>query len=357
MFTSGSTGIPKGAVMSHANVLTFARWRHEFISITPDDIFCGLNPLYFDNSIFDFYASVMNGAAVVPFDAAVMRDPYAVMRRIDDLRCTVYFSVPSLLIYFQTLKLVTPASFPNVRTIIFGGEGYPKPKLRQLFDCVGDRAELVNVYGPTECTCICSAYAVTEADFDDLEGYPPLGGPLPTFSFVVIDDDDNPPPPGEIGELYLGGPCVGLGYFDDPELTAAAFVQNPLNPRYHDRIYRTGDLIRVAPENGTVWFAGRTDARSTHHGYRVELGEIEHALTALADVDEAVALHTTRQGVSQIVAVVASRRALAADDVKRKVAEALPGYMVPARIDLIERLPKNASGKIDRNLLKEQYAR
>lgn len=356
MFTSGSTGVPKGAVMSHANVLTFVRWTRDRFSITPDDVFCGVNPIYFDNSVFDFYASVMNGASVVPFDAAAMRDPYAVMRGIDELRCTVYFSVPSLLIYFQTLKLITPASFPHVRLIVFGGEGYPKPKLKQLFDCVGGDTELVNVYGPTECTCICSAYDVTEADFDDLEGYPPLGGPLPTFSFVVLDERDREPAPGAIGELCLGGPCVGLGYFDDPELTAAAFVQNPLNPHHHDRIYRTGDLVRVAPEDGNVWFAGRKDTQVKHQGYRIELGEIEHALTALPDVDEAVAVHTTRTGVSQIVAIVASQRELDPDAITRNVAAALPTYMVPTRVDVVERLPKNANGKIDRSLLKEQYA-
>jgi D-alanine--poly(phosphoribitol) ligase subunit 1 len=356
MFTSGSTGRPKGAVMSHANVLTFVRWTRERFAITADDVFSNVNPLYFDNSVFDVYASLMNGAAVAPFDAALMRDPYAVMRRLDELRCTVYFSVPSLLVYFQTLKLVTEASFPHLRAIVFGGEGYPKPKLEQLFDAVGDRIDLVNVYGPTECTCICSAYNVTAADFEELEGYAPLGGPLPTFSFVVLDEQDRTPPLGEIGELCLGGPCVGLGYLNEPGLTAAAFTQNPTNTRHHDRIYRTGDLVRVAPEDGTVWFVGRKDTQIKHQGYRVELGEIEHALSALPGVDEAVALHTTDGGVSRIVAVVASKEALAPADLMRDVAAALPAYMVPAQVDVVEALPKNANGKIDRNLLKEQYA-
>jgi D-alanine--poly(phosphoribitol) ligase subunit 1 len=135
MFTSGSTGFPKGAVISHANLLNFIQWARGEFSVTPDDVFTSVNPLYFDNSVFDFYASIMNGAALAPFDAATMRDPYLVLRRIDELRCTVYFSVPSLLIYFQTLKMITPAAFAHVRAVVFGGEGYPKAKLRELFDC------------------------------------------------------------------------------------------------------------------------------------------------------------------------------------------------------------------------------
>ena len=150
MFTSGSTGIPKGAVMSHANLLNFIAWARTEFSVTTDDIFTSVNPLFFDNSVFDFYASVMNGASLVPFDAATMKDPYKVLRRIDELRCTIYFSVPSLLVYFQTLKMMTSSAFSHVRTIIFGGEGYPKIKPKELFQALHSRAELVNVYGPTE---------------------------------------------------------------------------------------------------------------------------------------------------------------------------------------------------------------
>ena len=184
MFTSGSTGFPKGAVMSHANLLNFIPWAKQEFSITPDDVFTSLNPLYFDNSIFDFYASIMNGACVVPFDSATMKDPYLVLRRIDEFDCTIYFSVPSLLIYFQTLKMITPRAFARVRTVIFGGEGYPKTKLKELFDCLHARAEIVNVYGPTECTCICSSYKITDRDFQDLQGFPALGHIANNFGII-----------------------------------------------------------------------------------------------------------------------------------------------------------------------------
>ena len=355
MFTSGSTGFPKGAVMSHANLLNFIEWARGEFSVTPEDIFTNVNPLYFDNSVFDFYASIMNGASLAPFDAATMKDPYAVLSRIDELHCTIYFSVPSLLIYFQTLKMITPAAFAHIRTIIFGGEGYPKTKLKEVYDCLHNRVEIVNVYGPTECTCICSAYRVTEADFEDLDGYAPLGRPIPNFSFTVLTEDEQATATDEVGELCLGGPCVGLGYFDDPVLTQAAFRQNPLQPHYHDRLYRTGDLVRLSSKDGNFHFVGRRDSQIKHQGYRIELGEIEHALGRVSGVDEAVAMHTTRDGVSLIVAVIASRNGLSADTVRKSVVSMVPAYMVPGRIDVLVTLPKNDNGKIDRKLLKTRY--
>ncbi len=355
MFTSGSTGFPKGAVMSHGNLLNFIQWVRQEFSVTVNDVFTSVNPLYFDNSVFDFYGSILNGASLAPFDSATIRDPYTLLRRIDELRCTIYFSVPSLLIYFQTLRILSPQAFARVRAIVFGGEGYPKTKLKELWESFHGRAELVNVYGPTECTCICSAYRVTEADFADLDGYPPLGGPISNFSFLVLNEAGRGVPDGETGELYLGGPCVGLGYFNDPELTEGAFLQNPLNRYYHDRVYRTGDLVRVSPRDGKVHFVGRKDNQIKHQGYRIELGEIEHALCRISGIDEAVALHAVRDGVSVIIGVVASRGGVAPEMIRREAARMLPAYMVPGRVDVLDRLPKNANGKIDRKLLQTSY--
>ena len=155
--------------------------------------------------------------------------------------------------------------------------------------------------------------------------------------------------------MWLGGPCVGLGYFNDPELTQNAFQQNPLNSHSYERVYCTGDLVRLSKDDGKVHFVGRTDSQIKHQGYRIELGEIEHALCRISGVDEAIALHTTRDGVSLIVAVIASRNGLTADIVRKGVSGIVPAYMVPGRIAVLARLPKNENGKIDRNLLKTLY--
>jgi len=159
-----------------------------------------------------------------------------------------------------------------------GGEGYPKSKLKELYDCFHPRVGLVNVYGPTECTCICSAYEISAVDFSDLDGYPPLGALIPNFSYAILNDRDEAVPPGETGDLCLSGPCVGLGYFNDHELTQKAFGQNPLNTLFHEWTYRTGDLVRLSPDDGKIHFVGRKDNQIKHQGYRIELGEIEHAL-------------------------------------------------------------------------------
>ena len=224
-----------------------------------------------------------------------------------------------------------------------------------MFTCLHPRVEVVNVYGPTECTCICSAYRVTDRDFEDLNGYVPLGQPIPNFSFMILDQQGKASAPGEVGELYLRGPCVGLGYFNEPALTAEAFQQNPLHSFYADRVYRTGDLVRASEPDAKIHFVGRSDSQIKHQGYRIELGEIEYALCLIPGVDEAVAIHGASNGISQIIAVAGSLNGISPDQVRSEVAGIIPTYMVPNRIDIVERLPRNDNGKIDRNLLKNRY--
>jgi D-alanine--poly(phosphoribitol) ligase subunit 1 len=357
MFTSGSTGVPKGATMSQSNLVNFIRWTQNEFSIHPDDVFTNVNPLFFDNSVFDIYASLFAGASIVPFGREELRRPDVLVRRIAESECTVYFSVPSLLVYLQTLKLIDRDSFPSMQKIIFGGEGYPKPMLRQLYEHLGHRVTLHNVYGPTECTCICSVYRITADDFADTAGYAPLGRLIPNFLYVIVDADGRGTPPGQVGELCLSGPCVGLGYYGSPGETAAAFVQNPAHDRFLERVYRTGDLVRYDAATDKIHFVGRADTQIKRQGYRIELGEIEHALTTLDDVDEAAVVCVGEEAGRQIVAVVASRRPLRAADVKGSLAERLPKYMTPDSVVVTERLPKNANGKIDRRRIAESVAR
>jgi D-alanine--poly(phosphoribitol) ligase subunit 1 len=350
MFTSGSTGTPKGATMSQANLVNFIGWARTQYHIGPEDVVTNVNPLYFDNSVFDIYSSLFSGATLAPFGAVELSEPAALLAAFDRLGCTLYFSVPSLLVYFQRLKLIGPGSFTTMRRIVFGGEGYPKPMLQRLFAAIGDRVELHNVYGPTECTCICSSYRITAADFADLDGYPPLGQLVPNFSHVIADEQGRAVPPGTVGELYLGGPCVGLGYYAAPGQTAAAFVQNPCHARFHDRMYRTGDLVRLNADDGKLHFVGRVDSQIKLQGYRIELGEIEHAMQRLAGVDEAAAIFTNDGTIARITGVAAGS-AILADAMRRDLAALLPRYMIPERIVVVQGLPKNANGKIDRSAL------
>lgn len=345
MFTSGSTGEPKGATMSHANLLYFIAWAKNRFSITPNDILTNVNPIYFDNSVFDFYSALFSGAALVPITAAQTRDTRLLVKLVERASCTIWFSVPSLLVYLLTTRALTEKSFPAIRKMIFGGEGFPKTKLQQLNSLFNARADLENVYGPTECTCICSAHTIKETDFDDLKNLAPLGFLTENFEFSIIPLDKNVP---EFGELFLHGPQVGLGYYNDPERTALAFIQNPQHSLYTDIGYRTGDLVCLDAQ-GLLHFKGRADFQIKHMGYRIELEEIEAALGTLPCAMEcAVIYQKLGDGLGQIVAFAALDSALAAQDILFEVASIIPAYMVPRRLIVLDLLPKNANGKIDR---------
>jgi D-alanine--poly(phosphoribitol) ligase subunit 1 len=344
MFTSGSTGMPKGAVMSHANVFNFIRWSRDRFEITPADILSNVNPMYFDNSVFDFYASLFSGASMAPVASAAVRDSRKLIHAVNSAPCTIWFSVPSLLVYLLTTRALSSNDFPGIRKIIFGGEGFPKPKLKQLYDLFGGRAELENVYGPTECTCICSSHTIKASDFADMKALATLGFLASDFACEILGTGEAK----DEGELFLCGPNVGLGYYNDPERTAGAFIQNPTHRRFRDIGYRTGDLVR-RDQDGRLHFIGRTDFQIKHMGYRIELEEIEAALGSLPEVSEcAVIYRKLGDGLGELVGFAVLAKAAASDELLRGVAAILPAYMVPRRITALNVLPRNANGKIDR---------
>lgn len=350
MFTSGSTGIPKAVTIAHSSVLNLVQWSRTQFGISPDDVLTNVNPVYFDNSVFDFYSAIFNGAALAPFTRDVVSQPALLVSKVEELGCTLWFSVPTLLIYLTTLKQLGARSWPRMRCLVFGGEGYPKSELKKLFDLFGKRANLVNVYGPTECTCICSAYTLRSDDFVEPAGLPPLGEIAPNFDYLILDEAGQPVERGEAGELCLLGPQVGLGYCNDAERTAASFVSNPLNPVFHERMYRSGDLVREY-NDGLLWFVGRKDNQIKHMGYRIELEEIEAALNAMPGVVRAAAVYQrVREQHGHIVAFVAGT-GIAEDVLRGDLGARLPAYMIPARIVFMPDLPRNANGKVDRKAL------
>ena len=355
MFTSGSTGFPKGAVITHAGVLNLIEWSRSTFQITPDDVLTNVNALFFDNSVFDFYCSLFTGASLTPFTAAEVRDPKRLVDKVDAARCTLWFSVPSLLIFLQTMRATNGRNLKSIRRFVFGGEGYPKSRLKSLWETYSGSAEFFNVYGPTECTCICSCYHITTGDFAETRGLPSLGRISDNFLQLILDEEGNAVAPGEVGELCLIGPNVGLGYYNDPDQTAASFVQNPYNHQFREIMYRTGDLVRVEPTDGKLYIQGRKDNQIKHLGYRIELEEIESALQHLDYVSEAAALHTSFNGLSRIIAVVASEQELADEQIRRDLQRSIPSYMIPSVFHFQAMLPRNANGKIDRRRLSEEY--
>jgi len=356
MFTSGSTGFPKGAIMSHQNVLNLIAWSQQTFEITAADVLTNVNPLFFDNSVFDLYSALFSGASLVLFDSETIRNPAKLMQLINEYKCTSWFSVPSMLIFLQAMHAFSPENMSHIKRIIFGGEGYPKAKLKELFDIYSSRAVLYNVYGPTECTCICSSYKVSEDDFADLNGLLPLGQLAPNFDFLIVDEELQPVKPGQVGELILRGPNIGMGYFDDSDRTTLAFIQNPAHNEFREFVYRTGDLVYIKPTDGKLYIVGRRDNQIKHMGYRIELEEIENAFHGIDSASRCVVVHCEIEGLSQIVAFVESTNgSLGEDSLKKRLQEIIPNYMLPTRFQFVDYLPKNANGKLDRMKLKTDY--
>ncbi len=351
MFTSGSTGFPKGAVMSHDNLQHFIRWGQATFQVGPDDVFSNVNPIYFDNSVFDFYTALFSGACLAPIDHNDIKDPRRIMRLVEAARCTVWLSVPSLLVYLLVVKALEPDCFTSLRTMIFGGEGFPKARLKQLYDMYGRRMALVNVYGPTECTCICSSYRISDRDFEHMQELAPLGAIAPGFGYEILPSGDDP----GFGELALCGPCVGLGYYNDPARTAAAFVQNPAKG-FRDILYKTGDLVQ-RDAKGLLHFKGRIDNQIKHLGYRIELEEIEAALNSLPGVNESAAVYRKiSPELGQIIAFAGVGAAQAdTAELLKALRNFLPPYMMPKKLYTLEYLPKNENGKVDRGRLQKAY--
>jgi D-alanine--poly(phosphoribitol) ligase subunit 1 len=351
MFTSGSTGFPKGAVMSHANVLNLIYWGKETFGVTEQDICTNVNPVYFDNSVFDFYNALFNGAILAPFDHKQTRNPHQLVQQVEKVGCTIWFSVPSMLVYLLTTKAIEENSLSTLRKIIFGGEGFPKPKLKKLYELVKERTQLINVYGPTECTCICSSYAISDKDLENLTELAPLGKLAPNFGYEIIPQNLNEP---WIGELCLKGPNVGMGYYNDTERTQASFIQNPFNKNHNEIIYKTGDLVEL-DQNGEFHFLGRVDNQIKHMGYRIELEEIEAGLNTIIGVKEsAVVYKKLGDGLGSIIGFVATDNSIEAEFVMEEVKKKVPEYMVPKKIYTLNVLPKNSNGKIDRVELKKK---
>jgi len=349
MFTSGSTGFPKGAVMSHSNLIHFIKWSQSTFNIVKDDVFTNVNPIYFDNSVFDFYSAIFNGSVLVPINQNLAKDPKALVKAINDSHCSIWFSVPSLLVYLLTSRALNSTDFKTVKSIAFGGEGFPKNKLRQLYTLFGNRMKLFNVYGPTECTCICSSYLVGEKDFENMNELAPLGFIAPNFGYEILSENkDNP----NIGELALIGPCVGLGYYNDQERTSKSFVQNA-SKKFSERMYKTGDLVERA-DNGHLHFKGRVDNQIKHMGYRIELEEVESAFSSLNYINEVgVVYEKLSPELGFIRAYVSVNKDLDSASIMNEIKTILPAYMLPKTISILTSLPKNSNGKIDRNKLKE----
>ena len=347
LFTSGSTGPPKGVMVAHRNVLHFVDAMVRRYGITEQDRFSQTFDMTFDLSAFDMFVAWERGACVCCPSSKKMLNPG---RFIQERALTVWFSVPSVGAFMKRLGMLKPDMYPTLRWTLFCGEPLPV-EVAQAWAAAAPRSVLENLYGPTELTIACTLYRwdSQKSPLECESGLVPIGEPYPAMEALVVNSDLQEVPPGEEGELLVTGPQLSLGYWQDAEKTAAAFVV----PRSKNEIYyRTGDRVRKPRANGPMVYLGRLDHQVKIHGHRVELGEIEAHLRHEARVESAVALGwpLTPSGVGGIVAFL-GETGLDVEAVRHRLKGKLPAYAVPRQIHLLPALPLNPNGKVDRGAL------
>jgi amino acid adenylation domain-containing protein len=356
LFTSGSTGVPKGVVITHSNVSAFVAWALKHYGIDHTDRFSGHTPFHFDLSTFDIFGAITAGAQLhlVPAETALLPPKLAQFIRNSEL--TQWFSVPSVLNYLAKFDSVKHHDFPSLRRVLWCGEVLPTPALMYWMERL-PRVHFSNLYGPTEATIASSYYDVTLCPTDPKAAIP-IGRPCDDEQLLILDDKLQPLPPREIGNLYIAGAGLSPGYWRDPEKTAAAFLSDPNNPALPGRLYRTGDLAWQA-EDGLIYFVGRADTQIKVRGYRIELGEIETALNSVGSLRECavVAIPTDNFGGWMICCAYVAREGdqVSLNTLREHLKKLVPNYMFPARWMAYDVLPKNPNGKIDRPRLKERF--
>ena len=355
LFTSGSTGVPKGVVITHANVASFVQWGISHFGIGHGDRLSGHTPLHFDLSTFDVFGTYAAGAELhlVPREVALL--PAKLAQFIRNSGLTQWFSVPSVLQYMAKADALRHGDFPQLRRVLWCGEVLPTPALVYWMQRL-PHVRFTNLYGPTEATIASSYHDVAACPVQDNAPIP-IGVPCAGEELLVLDERLEPVPDDTVGDLYIRGVGLSPGYWRDPDKTAAAFLPNPRLPG--DRLYKTGDLGR-RDGDGLFHFAGRSDTQIKSRGYRIELGEIEAALNALPGLRECAVVAIASEGFEGWLICCAyapdPQCGVAAQSLRTGLARLLPAYMLPARWMGYETLPKNANDKIDRALLKNAFS-
>ena len=347
LFTSGSTGVPKGVVVCHRSVIDFINVFTEEFGIDETDVLGNQAPWDFDVSVKDIYSGLRTGACVQIIPREYFSVPASLLDFLDDRKVTNLTWAVSALAIVSVMSGFSYKVPGSIRRIMFSGETMPVRHLNYWRETY-PQAQFVNLYGPTEITCNCTFYKIEKA-FEPGDAIP-IGKPFANETVFLLDEENHQVvTPGVQGEICVAGTALALGYYRNPEQTAKAFVQNPLNDAWPELIYRTGDLA-FYNEDGDLVFASRKDFQIKHMGHRIELGEVECGLEKVEELRRCCCVFDEKRG--RIVCFYQGeigKRELAA-----KALEYLPDFMVPNVFRQLEEMPLTKNGKIDRRLLKEQ---
>ena len=351
LYTSGSTGEPKGVVISHAAARAFVNWSADVFDLGPSDLVSSHAPFHFDLSIFDLFASLSGGASVVLVPREMSVFPASLAAFIRDHQIRVWYSVPTVLSRLARQEELTPGLLRSLRLILFAGEVLPSKDYLSLSRSLPD-TKFFNLYGPTE-TNVCTYYQVTGAHLDEPI---PIGRACPYARVFVLKADGQLAQPGEQGELWVAGDSLLSGYWNRPsETRRVKLSQPPPSIPSTSPVYRTGDLVRLSAD-GNLIFLNRLDSMVKRHGYRIELGEIEFCLNGDPEIQEAAVLAVREDEIAfTIEAFVVFARAESGDTrtVESIVRRTLPDYMLPDRVHLLGSLPRTSRGKVDREKLRK----
>ncbi|MBN1069065.1 D-alanine--poly(phosphoribitol) ligase [Clostridium botulinum] len=348
LFTSGSTGIPKGVIVCHRSVIDYADWVTKTFELNENTVFGNQTPFYFSMSVLDIFSTIYSGATLHIIPKMLFSFPVKLLEFLNEKEINTIYWVPSALSIVANLGALDAVELPKLKKVLFAGETMPTKQLNVWRRHVPD-ALFANLFGPTEITDI-GIYYIVNREFSDDEPIP-IGVPCDNVDAIIVDINGKMiEESGKIGELLIRGSFLACGYYKNPEKTKEVFIQNPLNIIYPEKVYCTGDLV-YWNERRELVYVSRKDFQIKHMGNRIELGEIENAMSSLSNVDMCCCLYNGQK--DQIVAIYTGN--LEKKDMNKLLIKKLPRYMIPNVYEKINHMPINLNGKIDRVKLKKDY--
>lgn len=347
--TSGSTGTPKSVALNHRSFVDFITVSDEIFNFSENEVIGSLSPVIFDIFSYELCMLISKGGCIVVLPENMAAFPIKILEEMQRTKVSFIFWVPTIMVNIANMDLLTKVNLESLKLVWFAGEVFPTKQFNYWKKTL-THIKFANLYGPIEITLDCT-YFVVDRDFEDNEPLP-IGIPYRNTDVLIITDEDKLAAKGEEGELCVRGSSLALGYYNNPEKTAAAFVQNPLNTHYPEVIYRTGDVVALNDRNEIV-FKGRKDTLIKHQGYRIEMGEIEHIVVNTLKIAKNACCVYNRQN-KEIVLYYENAEDIAPATFRKELLASLPKYMIPTVYERYDEMPRNPNGKIDRAFLNQK---